>query len=238
VNEIDDQLRQLFLRKAADVAPHREVPRSLVTRARRRIALNALSVGIGVVVLATGAFVGVRALSGPPARQPIGHSTRPPVRPTTSGAPVAECASAQLRAVASLEGAAGSRVGAIVLTNASDAACTLQGRPDITVLNHNGDPITSGVTFTASSPQWAADGSPQPKDWPVVTLQPGDRASVRIGWSNWCLDGGAVPTWRMGIPAGGTVDVSGLDASTVAPCNGPGQPSTIQVGPFEPRAGP
>jgi hypothetical protein len=32
--------------------------------------------------------------------------------------------------------------------------------------------------------------------------------------------------------------VNGLDAVTPPPCNGPGQPSLIEVGPFEPPAGP
>ena len=34
-------------------------------------------------------------------------------------------------------------------------------------------------------------------------------------------------------PAGGTVDVTGLDAAGAPPCNGQGQPSTIDEGPFE-----
>jgi hypothetical protein len=67
-----------------------------------------------------------------------------------------------------------------------------------------------------------------------VTLAPGDVASVRIRWSNWCPDGRAAPLWRIGIPSGGSVDGNGLDAVPPPPCNGPGSPSTVEVGPFEP----
>jgi len=69
----------------------------------------------------------------------------------------------------------------------------------------------------------------------VVTLAPGGVASVRIGWADWCPDGRAAPLWRVAIPGSGDVDVNGIDAVSPPPCNGPGQPSTIQVGPFEPK---
>src|SRR5213076_3288817 len=64
-----DELRELLQRKADDVPPHREIPRALEGRARRRIGLNALGVGMVVVVLAAGALAGVRAFGGPQAQQ-------------------------------------------------------------------------------------------------------------------------------------------------------------------------
>jgi hypothetical protein len=134
-----------------------------------------------------------------------------------------------------MEGAAGSREGGVTLTNFSDATCTLQGTPAITLLDENLVPITSGVTFSASPPGWEVDGSPEPQGWPVVTLRPGDSGFVRIRWSNWCPDGKPAPLWRVDIPDGGAVDVgNGLDAVPPPTCNGQGQPTTIEVGPFEP----
>jgi hypothetical protein len=59
-------------------------------------------------------------------------------------------------------------------------------------------------------------------------------ASVRIGWSNWCADGGATPILRLAVGGDGDVSVSGLDVLGTPPCNGPGFPSTIEIGPFEP----
>jgi hypothetical protein len=239
MNDIDDELRELFLRKAEDVPRHRVVPRSLVRRARRRVALNAVVVGLGVVLLAAGAFAGVRALGAGPAQLPAGRTNHPPVRPTTSAPATLGCTSAQLRATVSpFSGGAGSRGGSVVVTNLSNEACALEGTPVITLLDRNLDPITSGITFSSSPAGWVVDGSPEPAGWPVVTLKPGDAAAVQIIWGNWCLAPVAVPMWRLGVAGGGAVDVSGFDASSVPPCNGPGQPSTIEEGPFEPSTGP
>jgi Protein of unknown function (DUF4232) len=243
MNDMGDDLRELLRRKADQVPPHRAAPRSLMRRAHRRIAVNALGAGLIVVVLAGGAFAGLRALNTPLVQRPVGVPTSS-VLPTTTFAPptssastIASCTSAQLRAVGSMQGAAGSREGALSLTNFSDVTCTLQGRPTITLMDGNLKPITSGVTFTPSPPGWRVNGSPQPAGWPVVTLRSGDSASVRIRWSNWCPDGRPAPLWRVAIPGGGTVDVvNGMDAVSPPPCNGPGQPSTIEVGPFEPGA--
>ena len=240
MNDVIDELREVLHRRADEVPPHREVPGALVNRSRRRIALNALGVAVTVVVLAGAAFAGVRALGGPVAREPgagpPGTSSTPP-----SASPDAPCMSAQLRAVGSFEGAAGSREGAIAVTNRSDEPCTLRGTPAITLLDQNLEPITSGIQFTDAPPGWVANGLPTPAGWPVVNLAPGGSASVsasvRIRWSNWCPDGRAAPAWRMEAPGGGTAPVSGLDSLGPPPCNGPGQPSTVEVGPFEPSAG-
>jgi len=137
-----------------------------------------------------------------------------------------------------MQGAAGSRGGAIGATNFSDKTCTTQGRPTITLLDRHLHPITSGVTFASSPPGWAVNRSPKPAGWPVVTLRPGHTASFRVRWSNWCPDGRAAPLWRIHVPGGGTVDVAnGMDSVSPPPCNGRGQSSTIEVGPFEPSAG-
>jgi hypothetical protein len=146
------------------------------------------------------------------------------------------CSPGQLRAVGTLEGAAGSREGAITVSNFSDVTCTLQGQPTITLLDNKLKPITSGVTYSSSPPGWQVNASPTPPGWPVVTIAPGQAASVRIRWSNWCPAGRSAPLWQLGVPQG-NIDVNGFDAALPPPCNGPGQPTTIEVGPFEPNVG-
>ena len=225
MTDLRDDLRELLQRRADKVPPHRGVPRSLAGRARRRIALNALGVGLAVVVLAGGAFAGVRAIgtSTTPSQGIAGQRTHHGRHSPPATAPSA-CTAGQLRAVGSMQGAMGSREGGITLTNFSDTTCTLQGTPTIELLDQNLQPITSGVTFSAS-----------PAGWPVVTLHAGDAALVRIRWGNWCPQGRAAPLWRVDIPGGGSVDVvNGMDQLGPPPCNGPGLPSTVEVGPFEP----
>jgi hypothetical protein len=199
--------------------------------------VNTLGVTLTVLVLAGSAVAGERFFGAGP-REHLGGSP-PSSHQRTPSTSTPACTSAALRATGTLEGAAGSREGGISLTNFSDATCSLQGRPTITLLDQNLNPITSGVRFLPDPPGWKVDGSPKPAGWPVVTIAPGDSAFVRIRWSNWCPDGRPAPLWRVGIPGGGTVDVgNGLDGVPPPPCNGQGQPSTISVGPFEPGTGP
>jgi len=242
---IDQDVRDLLRRRADDVPTHGEVPASLGRRVRRRIAVNAALAGAVAVVLAAGAFASVRAFTGS-APQPVG-STPPPAHasqpapsrtPATSPTGGRACTSADLRAAGALAGAAGSREGSIRITNQSGTACSLQGTPTITLLDQNGNPITSGVAFSTAPAWWQKNNASQPAGWPVVTIDPGAVASFQIQWSNWCPQGRPSPTWRIAIPGGGTVDVTGMDTLAGSPpCNGPGQPSTVSVGPFEPGPG-
>jgi hypothetical protein len=235
----------MMRRKADEVPRHGAVPGSLTRRVRFRVARNSAAVALMIVLVGAGTFVGARALNGPGTSKPIPPAGKRTVRttpsavatpspsPSSPGSSTA-CTAGQLRAVGTFEGAAGSREGAISLTNFSDVTCTLQGQPTITLLDHNLNPITSGVTFSSAPAGWQVNASPTPPGWPVVTLAPGKAASVRIRWGNWCPDGRSAPLWQIGMPGSGTVDVNGFDAASPPPCNGQGQPSTIEIGPFEP----
>ncbi len=235
MSDVRDDLREVLRRKAEQVRPHRDVPRSLAARARRRIAVNALGVGLAIAIVAGGVVTGLRALgSSPTVGQPLGTGSSTAQR-SGSSATVTACTSGQLRAVGMFEGAAGSREGGVTLTDFSDVTCTLQGTPTITLLDQGLKPIASGIEFLSSPPGWKVDRTGKPSGWPVVTLRPGDAALVRIRWDNWCPDGRSAPLWRVGIPGGGATDVgNGFEQLGPPPCNGRSQPSTIEVGPFEP----
>lgn len=229
----DAKIRELLKDLADDVPTHQTVPASMTRRVRTRVAINSVGLSVMIVALGVGVFAGVRALA-PATKVPFSGSSSPATATTPP------CTAGQLRAIGSLSGAAGSRVGGIQLMNYSDTPCTLTGHPLITLFDAGGKPITSGVTFVSSPAQWKVNASPTPSGWPVVTLQgmnvPRQSAFVRIGWSNWCAKGGAAPLWRLSIPGSGTVDVvNGMDQMNPPPCNGSGLPSTINVGPFEPR---
>lgn len=230
---MDDDLRQLdgVLRdRAAEVPQVQEVPPTMVARARRRVARNALAFVLGAAVIVVGASAGLATLG---AQHGPGDAI-----PGDSGSSARStaCAAPDLRAEVSLGGAMGSVEGSIRLTNAGGTTCTLSGRPTVSIVDSQGAKVALHVTN--SEPQWQVDGAPEPAGWPVVSLQPGSAASVRVRWSNPCPQLSGPASWKLDLgDGGGTLDVSAADASLVPPCNGPSEPSTLEVGPFEPRAG-
>jgi len=228
VNLLDEEVRTLLHQKADDVRPHGSIPPALRRRVGMRIALNATAAGGVVVVIVIGAVFGTRALTRPAAGGFANKSSPAPAAAT------ARCTAGQLRAVGTLEGAAGSRIGSITLTNLSNNTCTLTGTPTIRLLDGDLHPITSGVTFGTSPADWQANALAEPSGWPVVTLAPFKAAMIRIDWSNWCPQGRSAPMWQVVIPGSSTDDVNGFEALGPPPCNGPGMPSTIERGPFEP----
>jgi hypothetical protein len=230
---MDDDLTQLereITDRAAEVPQVQDVPPAMVARARRRVARNAVVFVLGAAVIVVGASAGLANLGaehGPGVAIP-GDSG--------SSAPSTACAAPDLRAEVSLGGAMGSVEGLIRLTNVGAETCTLSGRPTVSIFSSTGHDVAPQVT--ESEPQWQADGAPEPAGWPVVSLQPGSAASVRVRWSNGCPQLSGPASWKLDLGnGGGTLDASGADASFVPPCNGPSEPSTLEVGPFEPRAG-
>jgi len=228
---MDDDLNQLeqVLRDRAAEVPHvQDVPPRMLVRARRRVARTALASVLGAVLIVAGASAGLGALHGPGGTLPRTSGSSAP--PSTA------CAASDLQGTVSLEGAMGSVEGSIDLTNVGGATCTLTGRPAVSISDAQGNDVR--VQVIASEPQWKANAAPQPRGWPVVSLRPGSAASVRVRWSNACPQLSGPVSWKIDLGNGaGTVDASSADASFVPPCNGPTDPSTLEVGPFEPSAG-
>src|SRR5919201_2918921 len=179
MTEIDERVRELLHRKVEDIPPHGEMPSRVAGRARRRIAANAVGVALGVAVVLGGASAGLRFVGTGAVPPTGGGSTRtpPPSGPTI-------CTATDLQIGGSVQGAMGSREGMILLTNNAGAACTLEGRPTITLLDQDRQPITSGVTFAPSEAQWQADAQPGPPGWPEVTVGPRAAAQGRPPWAN------------------------------------------------------
>ena len=229
---MDDDLTTLehvLRERAAEVPRVQEMPPTLQARARRRIVRNGLSSVVAVALVVAGAsaaLAGLGALRGAGVT-PHGHSTDPVVSSSS-------CIAADLQATASLDGAAGSVVGSIELTNTSAKTCTLEGQPVLTLFSSPSQEVS--VQVVTVHPQWLENASPTPPGWPVVGLRPGATAAIRVRWTNACpqLLGPAI--WTIDLGSGrGTLEVSGADA--FPPCNGTAEPSTLEVGPFEPGAG-
>jgi hypothetical protein len=239
MTDVDDELRELLQRKAFDVPAHTEVPPTLRTRSRLRIAFTG-AVALVVALALGGGAVGALRLADRAGRvQPGGTASgAAPASPSpgaTTGTAPAPCTSGQVRVDATLGGAMGSVEGAILVSNYSSTRCTLQGYPGFTLYDSRLHRISSGFQIEPTPPQWKADRLPKPPGWPVVTLKPGARAAIRFRWSNWCLGGdAAAPLWKIAIPGSGETPVYGMDGMQPPPCNGSSFPSTIWIGPFEP----
>jgi hypothetical protein len=229
---MDDDLRKLeqaLRAKAAEVPYVQDVPPTLLRRARGRIARNAVTSVVAVALIvggASAALAGIGALGRPDHSIP-GSSGAPTV------APAASCAAVDLRADGALDGAAGSVVGSIDLTNLGTTTCTLTGRSTLTLTSGGHDLVP---TVSEVPAQWQVDGVRAPQAWPVVTLTPGAKASIRVRWSNACPQLSSPVVWHvdLGGTAGG-LDATGTEATP--PCLGGGEPSTLEVGPFEPQIG-
>ena len=231
---MDDDLNELeqVLRDRAAEVPHiQDVPPTMLGRARRRVARNAVASVLGAVLIVAGASAGVANLG-----LLHGSGGTIPVHSGSVAPPSTGCAASDLQGRVSLEGAMGSVEGSIDLTNVGGATCTLTGRPAVSISDAQGNEVR--VQVTASEPQWKVNTAPQPQGWPVVSLQPGSAASVRVRWSNACPQLSGPVSWKIDLGNGaGTLDPSSADASFVPPCNGPTEPSTLEVGPFEPSTG-
>jgi hypothetical protein len=227
------KLGQVLRDRAAEVPYLQEAPPKLLARARRRVARNAVSSVVAAGLIVVGASAGLATLRGPETAVPGGSPSTHSPGPTPS---TLACTAADLRATAALQGAAGSVLGSIHLTNVGVLTCTLMGRPTVTLSSSAGDALS--VSVVVVPPQWQVDGTPTPRGWPVVSLPPGSAASIRTRWSNACPQLTDPARWSVDLGTGrGSLDVTDADAIFPPPCNGPTEPSTLEVGPFEPSAG-
>jgi Protein of unknown function (DUF4232) len=236
MSDVDGRLRELFERKAAEVPPRTEVPEALRTRSRRRVAANAVLAAAVVVGLGAGAVLALRTIERAGGTTPGGSAPPPPSSGSPKPAVVAPCVADELRGQAQLEGAMGSREGAVLVSNDSGATCTLRGRPTIVLLDAAGA-AEPDVTSEPTEPTWRVEDQPPPRNWPVVELAPGGVASFRVRWTNWCPDGRGAPTWTIDMGSGDRLEVPGTNEAGSPPCLDRSAGSTIEVGPFEPAAG-
>jgi hypothetical protein len=220
LTKLEDVLRE----RAAQVSHLQEAPPMMLARARRRVVRNALASVAAAGLIVVAASAGLASLRAP---QDEGPGGTPAPAPSVSA-----CIAADLRASAALQGAAGSVLGSIDLTNLGDRTCTLEGRPTVLIFDASGHELSPQVS--PDKPQWEVDGASPPSGWPVVSLRPGSVASIRILASNLCppLDG--PPQWTIDLPSGrGSLDVADPDGITPS-CLGTAEPSRLEVGPFEP----
>ncbi len=143
---------------------------------------------------------------------------------TVVGAPSADlpgCHAADLHADAQWQGAAGSRIGTITVTNNGADACLLAAYPAVRIENMQGQIApTDNATVT--------DGTDVGGD---IALQPGQQAAADVRWSNQCPQAAATDTFllRVTLPES---DGSFTVPTSVPPCLGDTQPSHLSQQPF------
>jgi len=212
--DVEDQVREMLLRRASDVPIHAEAPAGMLRRAWRRIIMAFTGGAIAVALVAVGAGAGVHLL-----RQPSGAGSQ---------VTLPACQAIELRGTIHLQSDQGHVAGSLELTNASNQTCSLKGQPQLSIVDRKG--TTLAVDEGLIAPWWTVESRPEPKGWPVVTLRPGGSARLHIMWSSWCgFDQPAM--WRIWLRGAGSLDVP--DPAAQAPgCLGIS--SKVQVGPFEP----
>jgi hypothetical protein len=235
---MDDDLTKLehVLRDRAAEVPHlQEVPRKMLVRARRRVVRNAFASVVAAGLIVVGVSAGLASLGALRSPNRVIPGGSPGVHPSAPAPSTPSCIAADLRATAALQGAAGSVLGSIDLTNLSARTCTLEGRPILTLFSSASHEVPVHVVEVA--PQWQADGTSPPHGWPVVSLRPGSVAAIRVRWTNACPQLTEPALWSVDLENGrGSLDVFGADATYPPPCNGAGEPATLEVGPFEPSS--
>jgi len=136
------------------------------------------------------------------------------------------CTASNLNASTSLQGATQSIVGPILFTNISAAACTVQGIPTVQLQDKNG--ATLDVTQINQT-------NPPVR---LVTLQPGQQATVNIFWSNFCAANTHPGPYsaKATIPGDSALTAALNDVSNAPtpppPCQSASEPSTLTVGSF------
>jgi hypothetical protein len=117
----------------------------------------------------------------------------------------------------------------VILTNTSDQACALQGRPDdVEIVGDRGQlRLTHGVGGRAPS------GGVQPIDPVVLRPAAGSEGGVLLEWHNWC-EGSQGPLrveihfagWRSSLEA---TLAAGADSTVTAPCSDSNVQSVLLV---------
>ena len=192
----------------------------------RHAALVASVLASGTLTGAAGAGTGVVPWLG--LRPPVA-AAHPPLAPP--------CRAGRLRASIFLQGATGSLVGGIDLTNSGANACSLVGRPAVRLIG-TAARRTRWRVRRVSPPTTQLDLLSDPPG-SLRALRPGKTASIGITWSNWCGPGatarggaGRAPSAiAIALASGTTVT---LELRLAPRCDRPSAPSTLDVTPFVP----
>ncbi len=232
----------------ADGARRPSTPPRRVTIRAGSAGLSLAGVGVvAVVLLATAVWLGRPGSTGPggvvpsgspsativetpapsasPAPTPTPSPTpapTPTVAPTPTATPtIGACAPAALAAKITLwEGAAGSRIADIEVTNSGRDTCTVEKLERPQLIDGAGRVLIDGTAPTSGA---------------VIELAPGGRATTLVEASNYCGAAPVPPVQVAFVLRDGKRFIAAPPTptdATVPPCNGPGQPAVIGMQPW------
>jgi len=147
------------------------------------------------------------------------------------------CIASALALSTSMQGAAGSREGFAIVRNTSSKACRLNGRPAVTIADKT---LGNLHVHIVAGPTNVLDPKGAGSDRRLGILRPGRRAFSALRWGNYCGKAKGSFTLVATLPNGrGKLSAPLLSVGSskplpvsAPPCNGPGQPSDLDVGPF------
>ncbi len=172
---------------------------------------------------ASAAVTPIPARSVAPSATP---APRPNPTPIGTPQPVGLCRASQLSArVTGWEGAAGSQIATVRVTNTSPADCIVQGTPEVQLLAANGAVlIDSAAGGPSGLPQIEPGAS-------AFELRPNDYLPTQVRAANYCGADPPLPTtvaFVLPSDAGRLVAAPGPGGIT-PPCNGPGTPGLVEM---------
>jgi len=161
--------------------------------------------------------------------------------PYLNGSKRPVCGAPDLHGSANFQGATGSQLGGLTLTNTSSLTCTLPDKAAVSILWHK-RPLA--IKHTPFPPGWLAQMNPRWRT-SVHLLKPSQRTTVLLQWFNWCgptpwSASSFSPTIELRIPGQPTPLSTTMHDTMAAPfCNARpahGTGSTLRVSPFLPPA--
>jgi hypothetical protein len=149
-----------------------------------------------------------------------------------------ECTVPQLTTSGGWQGATGTLLGGIAITNEGQAPCSLGGYLEVSLHDEHGNLLNVEVVHTGIIGTDGALDGPEITAPVVLPRGKADSAVIALRWSNWC---GPSPgsTVVVDLTVNGTTFSipSGVNSWGVTTCLGAQEPSVLEEGPVQQQPG-
>lgn len=195
-------------------------------RQRRRRRWIRAGIAVGIILL-----VGLAIVLGHRSIRPSSQKGQPHPASHASATP-ADCVAGQLEGAGSWQGATGTMLGRVDLTNVSDQSCGLSGYLNVSLISQSGSVLPVTIQHATSNASGGV-GSPIVGAPRALVLVPGRSASFLIQWQNWCGPPPGQLSVRAALPNGQSMVVAPTMPWGVTNCLSPSSKSYLAVGPLQ-----